>query len=386
MPKLNSPPLGDMPLETFIKDYWQKKPLYIPNAIADVSSPIEADELAGLACEDEVESRLIIQNGNEWLLEHGPFNEEKFSKLPKECWTLLVQAVDHWVPQAADMLENFNFIPRWRIDDLMMSYAVNGGGVGPHFDNYDVFLVQIQGERKWQVGGKCNEDSPQQEHLPVMILSEFEAHETYICKPGDILYVPPGYSHNGIAVGDGCMTCSIGFRAPSHSDILCEYTDYIGEQLSEALRYQDPDLVLQENTGELSEQALAKVQNILSQYVNDKAAISEWFGQYITRPKYPRDSEQEANELTQEELKRYLEQDGVLRRNESSRFAYQIKDNETLLFVDGEYIKTEAQNSNLAEILCSQRILQKQDFELSKNNIALLLILLKNDALYFLDD
>ncbi|MCK5433342.1 MAG: cupin domain-containing protein, partial [Gammaproteobacteria bacterium] len=207
LPQNNFPPreypLGEMPLDTFLSEYWQKKPLLIRNGLPDLESPIAPDVLAGLACEEGVESRLLIQGENDqkWELKHGPFNDEIFSQLPESHWTLLVQAVDHWIPEAGNLLNLFDFIPRWRIDDLMISYASDGGGVGPHFDNYDVFLVQTSGKRKWEIGGVYNETTPRRENLPVNILSEFEVLETWILEPGDILYVPPGIGHNGIAEG-----------------------------------------------------------------------------------------------------------------------------------------------------------------------------------------
>ena len=168
---MQTTPLGKFPIDKFLSEYWQKKPLLIRNALPDVTSPVSADVLAGLACEEEVESRIVIQNktANKWELKHGPFSEETFSTLPSTHWTLLVQAVDHWMPQAAKFLELFTFIPRWRIDDLMMSYASDGGSVGPHYDNYDVFLVQTNGKRKWEVGEQYDENSPLIQNLPVSI-------------------------------------------------------------------------------------------------------------------------------------------------------------------------------------------------------------------------
>ncbi len=159
---MNLMPLGEIPCEQFLAEYWQKKPLLIRNALPNVSSPVSAEILAGLACEDEIESRIVIQHQSEkgWELKHGPFKESDFSTLPISHWTLLVQAVDHWNPEAAKFLELFTFIPRWRIDDLMISYACDGGGVGPHYDNYDVFLVQTSGKRKWETGGINNEGAP----------------------------------------------------------------------------------------------------------------------------------------------------------------------------------------------------------------------------------
>ena len=211
---MNAWPLGELSLEVFLAEYWQKKPLLIRNAFPSMSVPIEADELAGLACEAFVESRLIIQDAvsDKWELTHGPFTEKTFQSLPEKHWTLLVQAVDHWVPAAAEFLTQFHFIPSWRIDDLMISYSADGGGVGPHYDNYDVFLVQAQGRRQWEVGGSYDAEAPRRPDTPVMILSDWEPQQQWILESGDMLYVPPRVGHNGIAVGNDCMTCSVGFR------------------------------------------------------------------------------------------------------------------------------------------------------------------------------
>ncbi len=383
-----STPLGEMPLDTFLSEYWQKKPLLIRNALPDITSPVAADVLAGLACEEGVESRLVIQREpeNEWELKHGPFNDEIFSDLPESHWTLLVQAVDHWVPEAASLLELFNFIPRWRIDDLMMSYASDGGSVGPHYDNYDVFLVQTSGKRRWEIGGVYDETAPLRENLPVNILSEFEALEIWILEPGDILYVPPGTGHNGIAEGNDCMTCSVGFRAPSHSEILREYTDYIGENLSEALRYEDPDLVAQKNTGEITAKNLKKIQLILRKYVDDKESISEWFGRYITTPKYDQadllDIDETETPYRLEDLKKHLASGGLLVRNESSRFAFKVKDKKNILFVDGSCFDNFSNSNELIETLCAEIELSDESFVQSDDNLNLLLKLLQHGAIY----
>jgi 50S ribosomal protein L16 3-hydroxylase len=381
-------PLGDMPLKTFLSEYWQKKPLLIRKALPDITPPIAADVLAGLACEEGVESRLVIQGENEqdWKLKHGPFNDEIFSSLPDSHWTLLVQAVDHWVPEAGHLLNLFDFIPRWRIDDLMISYASNGGGVGPHFDNYDVFLIQTTGKRKWEIGSSYDETAPLRQNMPVSILSEFETVETWVLEPGDILYVPPGIGHNGVAEGNDCMTCSVGFRAPSHSEILREYTDYIGENLSEALRYEDPDLIAQENTGEITAQTLKKIQRIMRKYTEDKESIRDWFGRYITTPKY-----QGANNLELEDidgtyqindLKIHLASGGLLVRNESSRFAFEVKNKKNILFVDGYCFDALDDSNELIETLCSKIELSDENFVQSDDNLNLLLLLLQRGAIY----
>lgn len=383
---MNSSPLGDMPVDQFLSEYWQKKPLLIRNALSDFESPVDADVLAGLACEEAVESRLIIRDGEEWDLQHGPFNDEIFSSLPKENWTLLVQAVDQCIPKAAAMLELFNFIPRWRIDDLMMSYANHGGGVGPHFDQYDVFLVQTSGQRKWEVGGIYDDTSSIRENLPIKILDHFVNTESWVLNPGDILYLPPGIGHNGIAQGDGCITCSVGFRAPSHAEILRDYTDYLGDQLTESLRYQDFDLSRQANSGEISNHTLGKIQQIVSTYTQDPEAIRHWFAQYVTTPKYSQVNDIEHLESDQTysitQVKHHLASNHCLIRNEGSRFAFITGSKHHSLFVDGQLIETNAQCNELIELLCSQIKIYPEDFCQNEDNLNLLLTLLKHSSLY----
>lgn len=380
---MNPIPLGEMPLATFLAEYWQKKPLLIRNALVDFSSPASAEVLAGLACEEDIESRLIIQHAQKWELQHGPFNDNTFANLPAIKWTLLVQAVDHYLPAAASLLEQFNFIPRWRIDDLMISAAADGGGVGPHFDHYDVFLVQSSGERQWEVGGQYNDDAVLEKNLPVKILQGFEAEHRWLLKPGDILYVPPGVGHNGIAVGDDCITCSVGFRAPSHSEILREYTDYLGDQLGEAIRYQDPNLVRQTNPGEITPQTIDNIQNILRGYVEDTPTIREWFGHYATTPKYPNNELHEEEEsFNIEELSTHLSNKGLVIRNESSRFAYLRQNDQHSLFIDGESIECGPDTNELIETICAKTHITENDFTLSKSNLNLLVQLLQRGALY----
>jgi 50S ribosomal protein L16 3-hydroxylase len=384
-------PLGNFPIDEFLSDYWQKKPLLLRNALPDIASPVSAELLAGLACEEDVESRIIIQHENDWELLQGPFNEDAFTTLPKSHWTLLVQAVDHWMPEATKFLQQFNFIPRWRIDDLMMSYASDGGGVGPHFDNYDVFLVQTEGKRKWEIGGLCSDDSELVENLPVSILRNFNAQESWILEPGDMLYVPPGFAHNGVAQGDHCITCSVGFRAPSHSEIVREYSDYISEHLSESLRYQDPDDIVQINTGEISRNTIDEIKKILSNYMEDQTLISDWFGRYITTPKYHEEAEdvsikKNTSSFETKKLKKYLESENSIFRNESSRFAFQIFDENVHLYVDGKCIDTTCE-SNQDKIecitgLCENIEFSKISFPQTEDNFLLLARLLESGALY----
>lgn len=379
-------PLGDLSVEKFLAEYWQKKPLLIRNALPGCVAPIAADELAGLACEEQVESRLIIHDGSseKWDLTHGPFTDETFRTLPETHWTLLVQAVDFWVPEAAKFLDQFNFIPSWRIDDLMISLAGDGGGVGPHFDNYDVFLVQVSGQRQWEVGGLFDEQSPRRPDTPVMILTDWHPEERWILEPGDLLYVPPRVGHSGIAVGKDCMTCSVGFRAPSHGDMLKEFSHFVGNDLSEEVRFADPDLVLQGHPGHITPAALDKAQEILRLYVEDKEKVAEWFGRSVTIPKY-REEEPTQETYSLDDLRAHLSGGGVICRNEGSRFAFQEQETEIWLFVDGRFFRRSRTQADLIKILCAKREIGPEQLPKADEDLSLLLDLLNHGNLYFPD-
>lgn len=220
---------GVMSVDHFLSEYWQKKPLFIKGALPDFKSPITPDELAGLAVEPDVESRVVLENGPEqWELRHGPFEDDTFHALPRERWTLLVQGVDTWVPEVAALVDHFRFIPNWRIDDVMISYAADKGGVGPHYDTYDVFLLQGLGRRRWEIGDMCDDATPRLEHPSLRILREFTARDGWDCEPGDLLYLPPRLAHLGVALGNDCMTYSVGFRAPGVADMIRRFRRHSG--------------------------------------------------------------------------------------------------------------------------------------------------------------
>ncbi len=280
--------LGDISLETFFSDYWQKKPLLIRQAFPNFSSLISPDELAGLSLEEDVESRLIIENKHQWQVEHGPLDGDRFNTLPEHSWTLLVQHVDSLDPQINALLKAFRFLPNWRLDDIMISYASDGGGVGPHFDYYDVFLLQAEGERRWRLGQECSSKSPLIPDQAMKILQDFSTEEDWVLSPGDMLYVPAKKAHWGEAVGE-CMTYSIGFRAPSHSDFLLDYSQEAASTFNEDLRYSDQKLDLSNDIGKISDDAIHHFQSILQDLSHDKNAIASWLAQYATELKQPVD-------------------------------------------------------------------------------------------------
>lgn len=379
---MNSP-FGDISVEEFLRDYWQKKPLLIRDAFPDFQPPVTADELAGMALEEDVESRLIIQSpdGKEWQLKHGPLQEDIFASLPDSHWTLLVQAVDHWVPEASELVEQFRFAPNWRLDDLMVSYAADGGGVGPHYDNYDVFLIQASGTRRWEVGGIYGEDSPRRPDVPVMILPEWDAEQSWDLQPGDMLYLPPRLGHNGYAIGDDCMTYSIGFRAPSHQEILTGFTTYLDNITSAEDRYSDPDLSIQSNPGEITEDAIQRVQSILHEYIDCPELLSHWFGQFMTEPKYPDLAGEQSIELDEGEIENLICSGVPLCRTEGARFAFHRHDQHFILFADGKGCACSPEQTELAEKLCAG--VYHSDILPSEENLLLIKALLLQGSLYF---
>lgn len=270
--------------ERFLTQYWQRQPLLIEHALPDFTCPLSPDELSGLSLDADVESRLIENCAGRWEVEHGPFTEHSFDR--DNFWTLLVQAVDHFVPAVADLRSLINFLPQWRMDDVMVSYAPDGGSVGPHYDNYDVFLVQGLGQREWRLGQYCSTEEPLLEHDELHILKEFRERERHLLNPGDILYVPPRLAHWGIARGD-CMTFSIGFRAPRLNDMLGRWTDQILENMDPELFYRDPMDKSMPRPGEINAQSISEAYNLLQRTLLAQMSSPTWFGELVTEPRYP---------------------------------------------------------------------------------------------------
>ncbi len=341
-------------IDGFLHDSWQQQPLLIRNPWALWENPLDPDELAGLACEEGVEARLISQTLDALMAEHGPFPQARFSQLGKAPWTLLVQAVDHYVPQVAALLDPFRFVPNWRIDDVMVSYATDGGGVGPHFDQYDVFLIQGLGQRRWQIGALCDEATELLPHDDLRLLANFEATDEWILEPGDILYIPPRFAHNGVAVGDDCMTYSIGFRAPSRSELIGNWCDDLVADMVDDDRYGDPGLAAQANPGEISPSALAGLHAMITEQLADRQQFARWFGRYSSTRKYPDMDWQPDEPMGEEVLRNLLSQGQPLIRNPASRFSFVREDaGAVLLFVDGECFECAGQAAALAEQLCA---------------------------------
>lgn len=262
--------------------YWHKHPLLVRGAVPGFSGCLDRDELFALACRDEVESRLVRREARHWHLEHGPFRLRNLRALPKRDWTLLVQGINLHHPAGAELLDRFDFIPHARMDDLMASYAVPGGGVGPHFDSYDVFLLQGDGRRRWQVSEQ--DDLDLDPRAPLRILRRFRAMGSCVLDPGDMLYLPPRVAHHGVAV-DTCTTWSVGFRAPAHRELAAEFLSDLAERLDFEGRYADPGLAPTRHPGRISPHMLDTTAAILARIRWTRGDVEDFLGRYLSEPK-----------------------------------------------------------------------------------------------------
>ncbi len=344
-------PLGALSAEQFIKDYWQQRPLVIQQGFKNFKSPISAEELAGLACEDDVHSRIVIEKGGDtpWQLIDGPMDETIFSTLPETHWTLLVNDVEKHLPELANIVDAFRFIPEWRVDDLMISYAPEGGTVGPHLDQYDVFIVQAQGHRRWQINTQPVTENNQVANTNLRIQKDFTAEQEWLLAPGDIIYIPPGVSHYGVATDD-CLSFSIGFRAPTHTEMLTDFIDFISRDLPANKIYKDKNLKPQTHSNEITENTVENIREIFKEYLDPAhPALAQWFGRFVSDTKTDLVFENDDSFTDFSALK---QSHPILYRNPASRFAFYEQESAAWLFIDGNDMPV---SHHFAAILCAQR-------------------------------
>ncbi|GAB3481347.1 JmjC domain-containing protein [Marinomonas epiphytica] len=362
--------LGGMTARTFLSEYWQKKPLLIRQALADFTPPLDADELAGLAMEEEVEARIVIEKGEKpWQLLQGPFDEDTFATLPEKEWSLLVQAVDHWVPDIQSLKEQFQFLPSWRLDDVMVSYATEGGSVGPHYDQYDVFLLQAAGQRRWQVlAPEQYQDHPMQ-GVDLHILQNFEADpkQDWLLDAGDMLYLPPNFAHNGRALDNECMTYSIGFRAPSMQDALTGIRDKLCEEINAKHRFSAPESLTREHSAQIHPSDIDYLQTELSDMLAQPENLAQWLGTTMSESKYP----EYQSALTQQETLQAFEQavaGQTFFRPGDARICYYEHETQSSLsvFCNGESIKVSHTLTGFVQALCEQ-----SEFDFSQLDLSL---------------
>jgi 50S ribosomal protein L16 3-hydroxylase len=324
---------GTLSPAAFLKRYWQRRPLLIKGAFPAFEDPVSPEELAGLACEADVDARLVFTKKKTWELRSGPFEERDFTSLPDKDWTLLVQAVDQWVPEVRDLLKSVAFIPNWRVDDVMISYATPNGGVGPHFDYYDVFLVQGRGSRIWKTGQHCGERDLLRTGSGLKLLKEFHTEHEWLLEPGDVLYVPPGIAHWGTS-RDNSLCYSLGFRAPSLGDMLLGFGEFVAEQTPSDLRFTDPPRKQPLLSGEIDAGSRQRARRMVTQALSERAAFDRWFGCQMTEPKNAAlvTSPRRLPDLRKDEV--------LLTLNPASRLAWQTQGKQLLVFADGICIET----------------------------------------------
>ncbi|MDY6455979.1 ribosomal protein uL16 3-hydroxylase [Acinetobacter faecalis] len=330
--------LGGITAEQFLAEYWQKKPLLVRNAIPEIANILEPSDVMELALDENITARLIKQKDrdpNQWSVKSSPLLKADFQKMPK-LWTLLVQAVDHYSFDLAELWKKFSFIPQWRRDDIMVSYAPKGGSVGKHFDFYDVFLVQGYGHRRWQLGQMCDAETDFVAGQPLKLLADMDIHFDEVLAPGDLLYVPPGLSHYGVAEDD-CLTFSFGFRMPNVSDMM----DRVGDKFSENEVLRNPlvDIIRDQMSavGEVTNNELEYLKEKIMEQLQNSNVLEDAIMTLMSEPKYP-ENIPEAEEIGSGDLEEALEEGYKLCLEPSSRLLYTEQDGDVLFWANGEGI------------------------------------------------
>jgi 50S ribosomal protein L16 3-hydroxylase len=352
----NSNPLGDLSPQDFLENVWQQQPLVVRQAFPGFESPISADELAGLSCEPGINSRIVIEKGGKhpWQTLYGPMDEAVFRNLPATHWSLLVNDVEKHLPQLVWIMDQFRFIPEWCVDDLMISYAPEGGSVGPHLDQYDVFILQAQGHRRWQLHSRVVAKDNQVADTDMRIQKEFEAEQEWLLAPGDLIYIPPGVSHYGVAT-DECLSFSVGFRAATHAEMLQDFVEYISRGLPAEATFRDPSLTVQQHANEITKATIDTVREILKDYLRpDHPELPRWFGHFISDVKtdvIPGTGQAVAD------FSHLVATHRVLARHPASRYAFSRRGSRALLYIDGDDFDV---STGFAEALCARRELELQ--------------------------
>jgi 50S ribosomal protein L16 3-hydroxylase len=342
--------LGSMSTETFLRKHWQKKPLLIRQAIQGMQPVLSREALFELAAQDDVESRLISQTGTRWRMQQGPIVNLPSTR--KKQWTLLVQGVDLHDDRAADLLRQFRFIPDARLDDLMISYASDQGGVGAHFDSYDVFLLQAHGQRRWRIGAQ--QDLSLKAGLPLKVLQNFTPEQEFVLDPGDMLYLPPHYAHEGVAVGE-CMTYSIGFRAPSWQELGQALLQYKEDTLELKGRYSDRGLKATNKPAQINDDLFEKISTELQRISFSKDDLHIFLGEYLSSPKSSVIFEPLAHTVTSKKFLGMLQKTGI-KLHRKTRMLYRGK----YLFINGESFLVSGKDLACLKSLADKRFIRPE--------------------------
>jgi 50S ribosomal protein L16 3-hydroxylase len=351
--------LGGLTPTQFLRDYWHKKPLLIRQAISDLSALPKPAELFALAADADVESRLVSSNAAQWAMQNGPF--ETLPPTHQENWTLLVQSVNLEHDAADALLRQFRFLPDARLDDLMISYASNGGGVGPHFDSYDVFLLQTHGQRRWRIGAQ--QDLSLIPDLPLKILHHFQPDQEFILEPGDMLYLPPQYAHDGVAIGE-CMTCSIGFRAPSYQELGDAFLQFMADSIDLPGRYADPDLQASNYPAQISSSMVKTISSELNKVKFTADDVLVFLGEYLSEPKHKVFFEAPSKPLSLAQFKKAAAVRGVRLSRKTQMLYYGDS-----IFINGESFQLQHADKATLIALANERYLDGSWFKLASKDV-----------------
>ncbi len=369
--------------QEFLNQYWQKKPLLIKQGFTDFQDPIEAEELAGLAMEESIESRIVTNHNNDWQAYQGPF--EDFEKLTEQHATLLVQAVDHWHSDAAQLLHPFRFIPNWRIDDLMISYSTPKGGVGPHLDQYDVFIIQGEGKRHWRVGLPDPTLKQFAQNKKLLQVEQFEAVIDCILEPGDILYIPPGCPHEGYAI-ENALNYSVGFRAPNQQDLFSSFADHVIDTDSGQKRYTDHTLALRDSKGELLKSETDKVKTLMQALLNNDELFKHWLGNTLSQAKHEMDLAPLEEPITCEQMSELIANNAEeFERLGGIRAIYQQLEDTLLLSINGENYPLPLCDLNAVTLLTDHDYVNTDDLNAAQPSLVFIqtFTTLVNEGLWF---
>jgi len=346
---------GDLTPEVFLKDYWQKKPLLIKQALPNFQGSVDANDLAGLAMEQEIESRIISQDlENNWQVDHGPF--EDFDKFGEKHWTLLVQAVNNWSRETDQLISLFNFIPRWRIDDVMVSFSTPNGGVGAHLDQYDVFILQGEGSRRWQVGLPDTSIETLIPHPDLKQVADFVAIIDEVTEAGDLLYIPPNHPHNGVSI-ENSLNFSIGFQAPSSQDLWSAFADKIIDENSGEQRFGDQERSVTNVSEVIDQNDIKALKHFMLEKMNDDIQFSEFISQHLTQSHHTLELLIPVEEFSQEQVIAMTEDDAIQFVPVSGIKALLCLTPEPNLFINGDKFQLDESSIDFAKVLAGQQAL-----------------------------
>ncbi len=372
----------NLDIPAFLQHYWQQKPLVIKGAYTDFIDPLSPDELAGMAMEAEISSRIVVTKADDWHVDQGPF--EDFAEYGDSHWQLLVQAVNHYLPQTDELMESLRFLPDWRLDDLMVSFATPQGGVGPHIDNYDVFILQGEGRRHWIVGDKGNY-KPRGNNPQSPLVEDFEPMIDVVLEPGDLLYIPPGYPHRGNTL-EPSMSYSIGYRAPSQQELFGEVADFLLDHSRGQQRF--TSAIKEDTQGQVSLSTQSGMAQLLTALIEDKSTYNDILGRLLSQNRFDLDISPSDPAYSSEELAELIATGNHLSRIGGLKVLRLEQDVQPRLFINGEaWLFSELDEATLSEIANSKQLSPQLASALCNNqhNAAILLDWV-NQGLYYFDD